>query len=207
MNRRTFLSHSGRLFVAAGSAPRMFADNRMPEYNQRRSLSFSNDWMESTLATAVREMPVEDPIVVNLSTTTLHYGAGGDHGKILPWKSTMLRHGTLEKGESAALLRVRQRLRCVRDSLTTHSLWSEMTEASGIHGTGITQKRTASGWRSNCIGSRVADFRLPSRKSKFENRNWSLRSGISALCEFRISSFEFRISAITHRQFYYPGGF
>lgn len=109
MNRRIFLSRSGQLFVAGRFAPRMFADNRMPEYNQRRSLSFSNDWMESTLVTAVREMPVEDAIVVNLSTTALHYGAGGDHGTILPWKSTLLRHCTLEKGETAALLRVRQR--------------------------------------------------------------------------------------------------
>jgi len=109
MNRRTFLSRSGQLFVAGQFAPTMFPDNRMPEYNQRRSLSFSNDWIESTLVTAVREMPVEDAIVVNLSSTALHYGAGEDHGKILPWKSTMLRHGTLEKGETAALLRVRQR--------------------------------------------------------------------------------------------------
>ena len=33
MDRRTFLSHSGQLFVAAGLAPSMFAENRMPESN------------------------------------------------------------------------------------------------------------------------------------------------------------------------------
>jgi len=109
MDRRTFLSHSGRLLVAAGLAPRMFAENRMPESNQRRSLSFSNDWIESVLVSAVRNMPVEDAIVVNLSTTALHYRVGGDHGTVLPWKSAMLRHCTLESGETVALLHVRQR--------------------------------------------------------------------------------------------------
>src|SRR5207302_1333485 len=67
MDRREFLSHSARLLVAAGLSPRMFAENRMPESNQRRPLSFSNDWIESVLVTAVREMPGEDAIVVNLS--------------------------------------------------------------------------------------------------------------------------------------------
>jgi hypothetical protein len=81
----------------------------MPQYNQRRSLSFSNDWIESFLVSAVRQMPVEDAIVVNLSTTDLHYSGGGDHGTILPWKSAMLRHCTVENGEMAALLHVRQR--------------------------------------------------------------------------------------------------
>ncbi len=109
MDRREFLSHSARLLVAAGLSPRMFAENRMPESNQRRPLSFSNDWIESVLVTAVREMPVEDAIVVNLSITAMHYRVGGDHGAILPWKSTILRHCTIENGETAALLHVRQR--------------------------------------------------------------------------------------------------
>src|SRR5437016_2099524 len=61
--------------------------NRMSESNQRRPLSFSNDWIESVLVTAVREMPVEDAIVVNLSSTAVHYRVGGDRGTILPWKS------------------------------------------------------------------------------------------------------------------------
>ena len=109
MDRRTFLSHSGRLLAAAGLAPRMFAENRMPESNQRRSLSFSNDWIESVLVSTVRNMPVEDAIVVNLSTIALHYRVGGDHGTVLPWKSAMLRRCTLESGETVALLHVRQR--------------------------------------------------------------------------------------------------
>jgi hypothetical protein len=109
MDRRTFLSQSSQLLVAAGLAPRLFGENLMPENNQRRSLSFSNDWIESVLVSAVREMEVEDAIVVNVSTTALRYRAGEDHGTILPWKSTMLRNCTIESAESAALLRVRQR--------------------------------------------------------------------------------------------------
>jgi len=109
MDRRTFLSQSSQLLVAAGLAPRFFGENVMPENNQRRSLSFSNDWIESVLVSAVREMEVEDAIVVNVSTTALRYRAGEDHGTILPWKSTMLRNCTIESAESAALLRVRQR--------------------------------------------------------------------------------------------------
>ena len=109
MNRRTFLSQSCQLFAVAGLAPRMFGENPMPEFNQRRSLSFSNDWIESVLVSAVREMPVEDAIVVNLSTTARHYRAGADRGIILPWKSAMLRHCMIESAEAAALLHVRQR--------------------------------------------------------------------------------------------------
>ena len=100
---------SWQLFAVAGFAPSMFGENPMPEYNQRRSLSFSNDWIESLLVNAVREMPVEDAIVVNLSTTDLRYRVGADHGTILPWKSSMLRHCTIESAETAALLHVRQR--------------------------------------------------------------------------------------------------
>ncbi len=109
MNRRTFLSHSGQLFVVAGLAPSMFGENRMPESNQRRTLSFSNEWFESILVSEVREMPVEDAIVVNLSTTAVRYRAGGDRGTIVPWKSAALRHCTIESAEIVALLHLRQR--------------------------------------------------------------------------------------------------
>ena len=109
MNRRKFLSYSGRMLVVAGLAPRMFAENHMAENNHRRALSFSNDWIESTLVTAVREMPVEDAIVVNLSTTALNYRVGADRGALAPWKSSTLRRCTIEKGERAALLHVRER--------------------------------------------------------------------------------------------------
>jgi len=109
MNRRAFLSQSSQLLAIAGLAPHLFGENPMPEYNQRHSLSFSNNWIESLLVSAVRDMEVEDAIVVNLSTTALHYRAGGEHGMILPWKSSMLRRCTIESAESAALLHVRQR--------------------------------------------------------------------------------------------------
>jgi hypothetical protein len=109
IDRRRFLSHSGRLLVVAGLAPSMFSENPMPEYNQRRSLAFSNDWIESVLVSTVHELPVEDALVVNLATTALVYSAGGNHGTLPPWKSTILRHCTLEKGERVALLHVRKR--------------------------------------------------------------------------------------------------
>jgi hypothetical protein len=110
MDRRVFLSHLGQMFVLARFAPRIFADTNMPEYNQHRSLSFSNDWIESILVNTAHEMPVEDAIVVNLSATALRYRSGSDHGTILPWKSALLRQCTVESGEVAALLHVRQRI-------------------------------------------------------------------------------------------------
>jgi hypothetical protein len=109
LNRRTFLSHSGRLWLAGALTPRIFTGSAMPENNQRRALSFSNEWIESTIASGVREMPVEDAIVVNLSTELLRYTAGNNQGIIRPWKSTMLRNCTLNSGERVALLHVRQR--------------------------------------------------------------------------------------------------
>ena len=109
MNRRKFLSYSARLWIMAGLAPRMFAENHMAEYNRRRPLVFSNDWIESVLLTAIHEMPVEDAIVVNLSATGLNYRVGTDHGTIPAWKSSALRNCTIERGERGALLHVRQR--------------------------------------------------------------------------------------------------
>jgi hypothetical protein len=91
-------------------APMVFRANAGPEYNDRRSLSFSNQWIESTLVRTVQDFPVEDDVVVNLSTAPLYYSAEGTRGTISPWKSTILRHCTLEKGEMAALLHVRKRL-------------------------------------------------------------------------------------------------
>jgi hypothetical protein len=79
----------------------------MPEF-KTRSLSFANDWIDSLLVTGVHNLPVQDAIVVNLSTTTLRYTAGEDRGVILPWKSSILRNCTLEEAETAALLHVRK---------------------------------------------------------------------------------------------------
>ncbi len=109
MDRRTFLSHSGQLLVLGQFAPKILLENSMPENQQRRNLSFSNDWIEAVLVSSVRELPIDDAIVVNLSTTPLQYSAGKNQGTILPWKSTMLRHCTLERADAAALLHVRQR--------------------------------------------------------------------------------------------------
>lgn len=81
----------------------------MDQSAQHRSLSFANEWIEAVLATAVREMALEDAIVVNLSTTPAHYAVGSNAGVIPPWKSTVLRDCTLNAAERVALLHVRQR--------------------------------------------------------------------------------------------------
>src|SRR5215472_1919208 len=95
MDRRAFVSRSCQVLLLTQLAPRMFADNSMPANNQRRNLSFSNDWIESVLVTTAAEMPVEEAIVVNLSSTSLQYSVGQHQGTILPWKSAMLRHCVL----------------------------------------------------------------------------------------------------------------
>jgi hypothetical protein len=88
----------------------VFRANASPEYNQRRSLTFSNNWIDGTLIRAVKDFAVENEIVVNLSTSALYYNTQGTHGTIPPWKSTILRRCTLEKGEMAALVHVGKRL-------------------------------------------------------------------------------------------------
>jgi hypothetical protein len=82
----------------------------MSEVNDRRTLSFSNNWIESAVVSAAREIPVEDAIVVNLSPTVLRYRAAENQGTIAPWKSAALKGCTIESGETAALLRVRRRM-------------------------------------------------------------------------------------------------
>lgn len=109
MNRRTFLSHSSRLLLAAGITAKIARANLPPQTNQQRALSFSNEWIESRLVSGIHEMPVEDAIVVNLSPTVLRYIGGENQGTIAPWKSTMLRRCTLVEGTMAALLHVRKR--------------------------------------------------------------------------------------------------
>lgn len=109
MNRRMFLSRCGQAFAVTGLASKILTETHMPGNNQSRPLSFSNDWIESLLLTTFRDVPVEDAIVVNLSTTGLRYRAGGDEGTIPPWKSLMLRHCTITSGERAALLQGHKR--------------------------------------------------------------------------------------------------
>src|SRR5262249_34910694 len=48
-------------------------------------------------------------VVVNLSTSDLHYRVASRYGTIVPWKSTMLRQCTIESAGRAALLQVRRR--------------------------------------------------------------------------------------------------
>jgi len=109
MNRRRFLSHSSRLLLAAGVARTAFGTSVTQDDNRRRTLSFSNEWIESVLVSNVRELPVDDAIVVNLSPNVLHYKGGENQGTIPSWKSTTLRGCTLVEGTMAALLHVRKR--------------------------------------------------------------------------------------------------
>lgn len=109
MDRRSFLLHSGQLFVVSQLTPNLLTEMPMPETNQRRNLSFSNDWVESVLLTNAQDAPVEDAIVANVSATPLEYSAGQNRGLIPPWKSTILRQCKLDRAERAVLLHVRQR--------------------------------------------------------------------------------------------------
>lgn len=88
----------------------MAVDKPVREHNQRRSLSFSNDWIESIVVSAAHDLPVEDAIVVNLSPIVLRYSVAKDRGRIPPWKSAMLRQCTIESAEAVALLCVRRRM-------------------------------------------------------------------------------------------------
>jgi len=88
----------------------MFNGSLMSEYNQRRSLSFSNDWIESVLVASAHDLLVEDAIVVNLSSSALGLRCGSDHGMIPPWKSATLRRCILEQGDAVVLLHIRQRM-------------------------------------------------------------------------------------------------
>lgn len=81
----------------------------MPETNQRRNLSFSNEWIESILLTSAQDAPLDNAIVVNVSPTPLMYSAGQDRGTIPPWKSAILRNCRLDHAERAVMLHVRQR--------------------------------------------------------------------------------------------------
>lgn len=109
MDRRSFLSQSGRLVVLARFAPKALANDAMPENNQSRRLSFSNAWIDSVFVAGARDLAVENAIVVNLSTTPLRYSAGENRGTILPFRSTMLRQCKLDQADSAAILEVKQR--------------------------------------------------------------------------------------------------
>lgn len=109
MNRRRFVSCSASMLALAGLAPGMLAENQASESNQQRTLSFSNEWIESTLVSRVRELPIEDAIVVNLSAAPLTYKSGADRWTMAPWKSSLVRHCSIERAERVALLHVKQR--------------------------------------------------------------------------------------------------
>ena len=110
MNRRMFLLQSRP--VARGRAlslPGCSRDNPMPEFNQHRALSFSNEWIESTLVTAVRDMPVEDAIVVNLSTAACATGLEEITERFSPGNRRSSGIARSRAAKSAALLHLRQR--------------------------------------------------------------------------------------------------
>ncbi len=74
--------------------------------NVTRDLNFADDFIAAVLVDNPRDYPVEDGIVVNLTPEPVI--TGGDVPAIIPaWKSTMLKGGTVTKGDRIAVLKVR----------------------------------------------------------------------------------------------------
>ena len=71
-----------------------------------RTLSFSDAAIEATFGEELREVPVEEGTVVNLSPEPLITG-GAVPGIVPAWKSTYLRGGVISRGARAAILRIR----------------------------------------------------------------------------------------------------
>lgn len=70
-------------------------------------LSFSDDAIEARVGEGLRDVTVDDGIVVNLSPEPLITG-GDVPGIVPPWKSTCLRGGVIRQAGRAAVLRIRK---------------------------------------------------------------------------------------------------
>lgn len=80
----------------------------MPTSNAVRDLAFADDFITARLVRNPSGFEVEDGVVVNLSPRPL-VTAGGDVPAIVPaWKSTVLKGGTIQAGELAAVLKVKR---------------------------------------------------------------------------------------------------
>ena len=79
------------------------------EASDMRELAFSNELIEATVVRNARDLRVEDGIVVNLSSKPVECG-GRVPGIMPPWRSTILRGGTVRSADLLAIVRVKDRL-------------------------------------------------------------------------------------------------
>ena len=78
----------------------------MADANQRRTLQFSDSFVEAYLVEQAQDFTVEEGIVINLGPAPLRVG-GEVPSVVPPWKSTTLRHGRIASGDRFAVVRVR----------------------------------------------------------------------------------------------------
>jgi hypothetical protein len=78
----------------------------MSQHNQKRSLHFSDDFIEAYLVENVKDFLVEDGVVINLDSAPMIIG--GPVTSVVPaWKSTTLRRGSIVSASRVAVVRVR----------------------------------------------------------------------------------------------------
>jgi hypothetical protein len=76
-------------------------------HNTSRRLSFADDFIEAVLVENVRDLTVDNGVVVNLSPQRMIVG-GDVPGIVLPWKSTALRGGVVTSAERVAVLTMKK---------------------------------------------------------------------------------------------------
>jgi hypothetical protein len=78
----------------------------MSDINQRRSLQFSDDFVEAYLVENVRDFVVEEGVAINLSEAPMI--VGGHVTSVIPaWKSAVLNEGIIVSARRIAVVRVR----------------------------------------------------------------------------------------------------
>ena len=73
--------------------------------NLTRPLAFADDFIQAELVTDVRDLPVADAVVVNLSPRPMITG-DADPAIVPAWKSTWLKGGVIKSAERVALIKV-----------------------------------------------------------------------------------------------------
>lgn len=75
--------------------------------NETRDLVFADAFIFAKLVENVRDFPVDDAVVVNISPSAML--TGDEHPAVVPaWKSTWLRGGRIKSAERAAIIKVTQ---------------------------------------------------------------------------------------------------
>ncbi|MDN7846967.1 hypothetical protein QZM05_28640 [Burkholderia multivorans] len=73
--------------------------------NQQRRLQFADEFVDARLVEQVEDLTVDDGIVVNLDPAPMIVG-GPVPSVVPPWKSTMLRNGTIASANRIAIIHV-----------------------------------------------------------------------------------------------------